>query len=100
MTLDRIAVLSDVHGNLTALEAVLADIAARGVTHVVNLGDYVGKGPRGSAVVDRCRAACAVNVRGNWDDFLPVTPPTPRPRCAGGTASCEPTSSRGSLPCP
>lgn len=75
MTLDRIAVVSDVHGNLTALEAVLADIAARGITHVVNLGDYVGKGPRGSAVVDRCREACAVNVRGNWDDFLPVTPP-------------------------
>jgi len=74
MELDRIAVLSDVHGNLTALDAVLADVAARGITHVVNLGDYVGKGPRGSAVVDRCREACTVNVRGNWDDFLPVTP--------------------------
>ncbi|MHA7134179.1 metallophosphoesterase family protein [Oerskovia turbata] len=75
MSLERIAVVSDVHGNLTALEAVLADIAARGIEHVINLGDYVGKGPRGSAVVDRCREACAVNVRGNWDDFLPATGP-------------------------
>jgi predicted phosphodiesterase len=35
----RIAVISDVHGNLAALEAVLADIATRGVNLVVNLGD-------------------------------------------------------------
>ncbi|MFC7405591.1 metallophosphoesterase family protein [Georgenia alba] len=71
MPLDRIALISDVHGNLTALEAVLEDIAARGVDRIMNLGDYVGKGPRGSAVVDRCREVCEVNVRGNWDDFLP-----------------------------
>ncbi len=74
MALERIAVISDVHGNLTALEAVLADVAARGVARVVNLGDDVGKGPRGSAVVDRTSAVCDVNVRGNWDDFLPAVP--------------------------
>ncbi|MGI8869185.1 MAG: metallophosphoesterase family protein [Mycobacteriales bacterium] len=69
--MDRLAVISDVHGNLTALEAVLADIHARGVTAVINLGDYVGKGPRGQDVIDLCEKACEVNVRGNWDDFLP-----------------------------
>lgn len=74
MSLDQIGILSDVHGNLTALDAVLADVAARGIGTVVNLGDTAGKGPRGSAAVDRVRAACAVNVRGNWDDFLPRTP--------------------------
>ncbi len=47
----RIAVLSDVHGNLTAFEAVLADIEARGITRVFNLGDVVGKGPRGSEAI-------------------------------------------------
>lgn len=67
---ERIAAISDVHGNLTALEAVLADIGARGITRIVNLGDLAGKGPRGSAVVDRCREACEVTVRGNWDDAL------------------------------
>ena len=70
-TLDRIALISDVHGNLTALEAVLAEIDARGVTRIFNLGDYVGKGPRGREVVDLCRERCEVNILGNWDDFLP-----------------------------
>ena len=69
--LDRIALISDVHGNLTALEAVLADIDARGITRIFNLGDYVGKGPRGREVVDLCRERCEVNILGNWDDFLP-----------------------------
>lgn len=69
--LDRIALISDVHGNLTALEAVLADIDARGITLIYNLGDYVGKGPRGRQVVDLCRKRCEVNILGNWDDFLP-----------------------------
>lgn len=70
MSLDRIALISDVHGNLTALEAVLHDIDARGIERVINLGDFVGKGPRGSDVVDRCDKECDVNIRGNWDDFL------------------------------
>jgi len=68
--LERIALISDVHGNLTALEAVLDDITARGITRIFNLGDNAGKGPRGSAVVDRVRDVCEVNIRGNWDDFL------------------------------
>ncbi|MFI2365032.1 metallophosphoesterase family protein [Promicromonospora sp. NPDC019610] len=72
MSLDRVALISDVHGNLTALDAVLDDIERRGVDQIINLGDFVGKGPRGSQVVDRCESACDVNVRGNWDDFLPV----------------------------
>ncbi|WP_125772817.1 metallophosphoesterase family protein [Antribacter gilvus] len=74
MPIERIALISDVHGNLTALEAVLADIAARGIDRILNLGDYVGKGPRGSEVTDRCREVCEVNIRGNWDDFLPGIP--------------------------
>ncbi|WBB56813.1 metallophosphoesterase family protein [Verrucosispora sp. WMMD573] len=70
-SLDRIALISDVHGNLTALEAVLADIDVRGIERIFNLGDYVGKGPRGREVVEICRERCEVNILGNWDDFLP-----------------------------
>ena len=69
--LDRIALISDVHGNLGALEAVLADIDARGIERIFNLGDSVGKGPRGREVIDLCQERCEVNILGNWDDFLP-----------------------------
>lgn len=69
--LDRVALISDVHGNLTALNAVLADIDSRGIARIFNLGDYVGKGPRGREVIDQCRQRCEVNILGNWDDFLP-----------------------------
>jgi predicted phosphodiesterase len=68
---ERIALISDVHGNLTALEAVLADIDARGITRVFNLGDYVGKGHRGREVIEICQERCEVNILGNWDDLLP-----------------------------
>jgi predicted phosphodiesterase len=69
--MERMALVSDVHGNLTALEAVLADIERRGVTRVLNLGDVVGKGPRAREVVELCQKRCEVNILGNWDDFLP-----------------------------
>ena len=68
--LEQIAVIADVHGNVTALEAVLADIAARGITRIVNLGDLIGKGPRGAEAIRLCRQACEANVRGNWDSFI------------------------------
>jgi predicted phosphodiesterase len=66
----RIAVVSDVHGNTTAFEAVLADIESRGISRIVNLGDLVGKGPRGSAAIALARERCEVTVRGNWDTFI------------------------------
>jgi protein phosphatase len=46
---------------------VLDDIAGRGISRIVNLGDLVGKGPRSAAVVDRCRDVCEVVIQGNWD---------------------------------
>ncbi|MBI1256966.1 MAG: metallophosphoesterase [Chloroflexi bacterium] len=68
--MDKIAIISDVHGNLPALEAVLADIRARGIDLIYNLGDLVGKGARSDLALDRCREVCQVIVRGNWDDHL------------------------------
>lgn len=69
--MDRVAVISDLHGNLTALQTVLADVDARGISRIVNLGDNVGKSPHGREVIALCQQLCEVNVRGNWDDFLP-----------------------------
>ncbi|MEP6797553.1 MAG: metallophosphoesterase family protein [Lapillicoccus sp.] len=75
---ERIAVLSDVHGNLTAYQAVLDDITARGITRVISLGDHIGKGPRGSACVALTQQRCEAAVLGNWEAFLtsggPVQP--------------------------
>jgi len=61
----RIAVLSDVHANLPALNSVLAD--AGPVDAVWHLGDVVGYGPDPNGVVDRLRGVGAIGVRGNHD---------------------------------
>ncbi|HEV2516590.1 MAG TPA: metallophosphoesterase family protein [Devosia sp.] len=68
--LDRIAIISDIHGNLPALEAVLADIATRGITRIYGLGDIAGKGPSGAEAIDISRRVCVTTVKGNWDDGL------------------------------
>lgn len=64
------AVLSDIHGNVTALEAVLADVDARGIERVLHLGDVAGKGPRGSQALALVRSRCEASVRGNWEAYL------------------------------
>jgi predicted phosphodiesterase len=61
----RIAVLSDIHGNLPALEAVLA--ALKPYDAVWELGDIVGYGPQPDEVVARLAAEGAIGVRGNHD---------------------------------
>jgi predicted phosphodiesterase len=48
----RTAILSDIHGNLTALRAVLADVDARGADRIVCLGDVVGYGPKPCECLD------------------------------------------------
>ncbi len=68
--MNRIAILSDVHGNVPALGAVLRDIEERGAETIYCLGDLVGKGPEGAAVIDRCREVCACVVKGNWDETV------------------------------
>jgi predicted phosphodiesterase len=61
----RIAVISDIHSNLVALDAVLASAGA--VDAVWHLGDVVGYGPEPDAVVDRLATIGAIGVRGNHD---------------------------------
>ena len=64
----RYAVLSDIHANLEALDAVLADARVRGYSKTLVLGDLVGYGADPNAVVERVRAlAPAAIVRGNHD---------------------------------
>ena len=61
----RVAVLSDIHANLPALDAVLADLAPFDAVWV--LGDIVGYGPQPDAVIERLREIGATAVLGNHD---------------------------------
>lgn len=69
----KCAVLSDIHGNVTALDAVLSDIRRRNIDTIICLGDLVGKGPQSAKAVDTCRRECSVVVKGNWDDMTADT---------------------------
>jgi predicted phosphodiesterase len=70
----RALVVSDVHGNLQALQAVLS--AAGSFDELWNLGDIVGYGANPNEVIDTIRSLARINVRGNHDRV-----------CAGLTSS-------------
>jgi predicted phosphodiesterase len=63
----RIALYSDVHANLPALEAVFADMDAEGVTDRYCLGDLVGYGPHPGETIARVAACGDAIVQGNYD---------------------------------
>jgi predicted phosphodiesterase len=62
----KLALISDIHSNLEALEAVLTDIEHQGVTDVFCLGDIVGYGPNPAECIDRVMK-CTVCLLGNHD---------------------------------
>ncbi len=65
--MDRIAIISDIHGNFTALDTVLKDISNRGIKKIFCLGDYVAKCTHPDLVIDRLREVCDVMLIGNSD---------------------------------
>jgi putative phosphoesterase len=66
----RIALITDVHGNLPALRAVLDDATAIGCDAVWCAGDVVGRGPHPNEVVDELRQLEIPIVQGNWDEAV------------------------------
>ncbi|MDH4139657.1 MAG: metallophosphatase family protein [Coriobacteriia bacterium] len=67
----RIALFSDVHGNILALDAVLADIGRASLfEEAYCLGDVVGYGPRPTEVIDRLRSLDVRTIRGNYDQGI------------------------------
>ncbi|MCX6364685.1 MAG: metallophosphoesterase family protein [Actinobacteria bacterium] len=64
------AVFSDVHGNLPALEAILADIERRGVARTLCLGDLVGYGPSPNEVALLVRDRGIPTLMGNYDEGI------------------------------
>src|ERR1700744_4449125 len=71
----RFAAIADVHGNHLALEAVIADICAQGISDIVNLGDMASGPPDARPTMDRLMALNAVHVLGNHDRYLIDRPP-------------------------
>src|SRR2546421_217462 len=64
----RLAVVSDIHGNLSALEAVAADVERRGVDQVVHGGDVALIGARPAEVIDRLADLGWPGIVGNTDE--------------------------------
>ncbi len=67
----RLACFSDIHGNIRALDACLADLREQGgADTIVGVGDYCLDGPWPDGVVDRLRELGATCVRGNTDRYI------------------------------
>ncbi len=63
----RCAIVSDIHANLEALEAVLEDIRNRGIREIYCLGDLIGYGPNPRECIDLAMRHFKVTIMGNHD---------------------------------
>jgi predicted phosphodiesterase len=63
----RRALISDIHGNLEALETVLEDIKAQEIPEIFCLGDIIGYGPNPRECIDRVMETCKITLLGNHD---------------------------------
>lgn len=66
----RLAVLADIHGNLPALEAVIDDMAAFEVDHVIVAGDSINLGPFSAQVIERILDLKWAVIRGNHEFYM------------------------------
>ena len=79
MPSQRLAVISDIHGNSAALDAVLADIDRHGITEVLNLGDSLSGPMDPAGTADRLMARDFPTIAGNHDRWLIDRPAAEQP---------------------
>ena len=72
----RIAVISDIHGNLVALEAVLGEIMNESIDRIVCLGDVASRGPHPRECLQTLRDIHCPIVMGNTDEWMARSNPT------------------------
>lgn len=70
MFMDRIAIISDIHGNLEALNSVLNDIKERKIDKIICLGDMIAKGTHQQECVELVRNNCDIVLKGNCDEYF------------------------------
>lgn len=75
-----LAILSDIHGNLPALEAVIADAKAIGCSRFISLGDVVGYHAQPVECIDFLKELGAKNILGNHDSYITLDANCPRSR--------------------
>ena len=63
----RRALISDIHSNLEAFQAVLADVRSQGITEIYCLGDIIGYGPNPCECIDLVIDSCQTTILGNHD---------------------------------
>lgn len=81
----RLAVISDIHGNLPALDAVLDDLAARQPDQIVVAGDLVNRGPQPAEVVARLQPLGYPTVYGNHERYVLDAAKADDPNAGGET---------------
>ncbi|MCA8988574.1 MAG: metallophosphoesterase family protein [Planctomycetaceae bacterium] len=69
-----LAIISDIHGNLEALEAVLEDIKGKNVSKIYCLGDIIGYGPNPGECIDLVKQHAQVTILGNHDQAAMFDP--------------------------
>ena len=68
--MDRIAIISDIHGNLEALNSVLKDIEKQNIKRIFCLGDIIAKGTHQQECLNLVRKKCEVIIKGNCDEYF------------------------------
>ena len=66
--MDKIAIISDIHGNFQALKAIIEDIEKKGINNIICLGDIIGKGINSRKCIDLVKEKCNIVLKGNVDD--------------------------------
>lgn len=68
--MEKIAIISDIHGNLEALKEVLKDIEKRKIKRIFCLGDIIAKGVHPKECIDLVKKNCEVVLQGNCDEYF------------------------------
>lgn len=68
--MDKIAIISDVHGNLVSLKTVINDIKSQNIKHIFCLGDLVAKGSQPRESIELIKKECEVVIKGNCDEIV------------------------------